>query len=45
MGWQGERGGQPDWLPKIGKGLECEPGTPSELDLLVGTAGFEPATP
>ncbi len=20
MGWQGERGGQPDWLPKIGKG-------------------------
>ena len=35
----------PDWLPKIGKGPECEPGTPSDLDLLVGTAGFEPATP
>ena len=35
----------PDWLPKIEKGPECDPGTPSDLDLLVGTAGFEPATP
>jgi integrase len=35
----------PDWLLKIEKGSECEPGTPSDLDLLVGTAGFEPATP
>ena len=35
----------PGWLPKIEKGPESEPGTPSDLDLLVGTAGFEPATP
>jgi len=31
----------PDWLPKTGKGPGREPGTPSDLDLLVGTAGFD----
>jgi hypothetical protein len=35
----------PVWLPKIEKGLQAELGTSSDLQVLVGTAGFEPATP
>jgi hypothetical protein len=35
----------PVWLPKIGKGPGWRSGTLSDLVLLVGTAGFEPATP
>jgi hypothetical protein len=35
----------PVWLPKIEKGPRRISEIPSDLHVLVGTAGFEPATP